>query len=247
MILLQTEGLVKAFGGLRAVNNVSLAIEQGELSSIIGPNGAGKTTLFNIITKNLTPTDGRTIFQNEDITRLPPYKICYKGLVRSFQKTNIFPNFSAFENIQASIFMYNKKQVNMLSRAHNMYRDDTDEILAAIELKENAHMPVSSLPYGDQRKVEIGIALAFQPKLLLLDEPTAGMSRVEALSMAKLVAKLANDRGLTIVFIEHDMDVVLAISQKIRVMHQGAVLIEGKPEEIRKNSDVRRIYLGDEE
>jgi len=243
--LLETKHLTKNFDGLCAVNNVALSIQKGELSSIIGPNGAGKTTLFNVITKIFAPTSGQIIFNGEDITKLPPYKICHKGLVRSFQITNIFPNFTVFENVQSAFLMVNKKHTRLFSNVTKMFKDETYEILSAIDLKEQASVVARNLPYGDQRKLEIGIALAFRPILLLLDEPTAGMSRLERFAMADLIQKITHERSLTVVFVEHDMDLVLSISQKLRVMHQGSIIAEGKPEEIKQNEEVRNVYLGE--
>jgi branched-chain amino acid transport system ATP-binding protein len=154
--------------------------------------------------------------------------------------------FTAFENIQSAILMYHRKQMDLFSRSSRLFREETLEVLSAIELTQVAEKIASTLPYGDQRKLEIGIALSFSPELLLLDEPTAGMSRHERFAMAELIQRLAHDRGLTVVFIEHDMDVVLSISEKVRVMHQGRIITQGKPEEIKKNDEVKRVYLGGE-
>jgi branched-chain amino acid transport system ATP-binding protein len=244
MALLEIQGLTKAFGGVRAVDQVSLRFEERGLTSIIGPNGAGKTTLFNLVTGYLTPNSGKVLFAGEDITRLPSYEIWYKGLCRSFQITSLFPSLTVFENIQLVQLTRHRKQFNLFQRATHLYREETFEILKAIELRDKAHMIVSSLPYGDQRKLEIGIVLASGSKMMLLDEPTAGMARVERLAMASFIKKLFQERDLSIVFIEHDMDVVMSISQKIRVMHQGRIIAEGSPEEIRSNDQVKGIYLG---
>lgn len=245
MALLEIQGLTKVFGGLRAVDQVSLSFEERGLTSIIGPNGAGKTTLFNLITGHLPPNSGRIFFAGEDITRLPSHEIWYKGLCRSFQITSLFPSLTVFENIQLVQLTRHRKQFNLLERAAHLYKEETFDILEAIELSDKANMTVSSLPYGDQRKLEIGIVLASGSKMMLLDEPTAGMARVERLAMASFIERLFQERGLSIVFIEHDMDVVMSISQKIRVMHQGRIIAEGDPEEIRRNDEVKRIYLGE--
>lgn len=246
MALLEIQGLTKAFGGVRAVDQVSLSLEERGLTSVIGPNGAGKTTLFNLITGHLAPNDGKILFAGEDITHLPSYEIWYKGLCRSFQITSLFPSLTAFENIQLVQLTRHRKQFNLFQRATHLYKEETFEILKAIELEDKANMTVSSLPYGDQRKLEIGIVLASGSKMMLLDEPTAGMARVERLAMAGFIERLFQERGLSIVFIEHDMDVVMSISQKIRVMHQGRIIAEGSPEEIQRNDEVKRIYLGEQ-
>ncbi len=246
MALLEIQGLTKAFGGVRAVDQVSLSLEERGLTSVIGPNGAGKTTLFNLITGHVAPNEGKILFAGEDITHLPSYEIWYKGLSRSFQITSLFPSLTAFENIQLVQLTRHRKQFNLFQRATHLYKEETFEILKAIELEDKANMTVSSLPYGDQRKLEIGIVLASGSKMMLLDEPTAGMARVERLAMASLIERLFQERGLSIVFIEHDMDVVMSISQKIRVMHQGRIIAEGSPEEIQRNDEVKRIYLGEQ-
>ncbi len=246
MALLEIQGLTKAFGGVRAVDQVSLSLEERGLTSVIGPNGAGKTTLFNLITGHVAPNEGKILFAGEDITHLPSYEIWYKGLCRSFQITSLFPSLTAFENIQLVQLTRHRKQFNLFQRATHLYKEETFEILKAIELEDKANMTVSSLPYGDQRKLEIGIVLASGSKMMLLDEPTAGMARVERLAMAGFIERLFQERGLSIVFIEHDMDVVMSISQKIRVMHQGRIIAEGSPEEIQRNDEVKRIYLGEQ-
>jgi branched-chain amino acid transport system ATP-binding protein len=246
MALLEIQDLTKAFGGVQAVDHVTLSFEERGLTSVIGPNGAGKTTLFNLITGHLTPSDGRILFGGEDITRLPSFEIWYKGLCRSFQITSLFPSLTVFENIQLVQLTRHRKQFNLFQRATHLYKEETFEILKAIELADKANMTVSSLPYGDQRKLEIGIVLASDAKMMLLDEPTAGMARVERLAMASFIERLFQERSLSIVFIEHDMDVVMSISQKIWVMHQGRIIVEGTPEEIQRNDEVKRIYLGEQ-
>jgi len=245
MALLETKALSKSFGGVWAVDHVNLLIEERGLTSIIGPNGAGKTTLFNLISGLLPPSGGQIVFGGRDITNLPPHEIWYTGLCRSFQITNIFPTLTVFENIQLVHMTRHRRQFDVFRRAARIYKEQTYEILDAVELSEKSSMVASSLPYGDQRKLEIGIVLASGSKMMLLDEPTAGMGRVERLAMADFIEKLFRERGLTIVFIEHDMDMVLSISEKIRVMAQGKILVEGTPAEIQENDEVKRIYLGE--
>lgn len=229
-----------------AVNEVSFNIEEGELSSIIGPNGAGKTTLFNLLTGHLPPDTGRILFKGKEITGLSPHEICRKGIGRSFQRTNIFPRLSAFDNVQVAVMSWRRKSSNIFLRAQNMLREETDEILESVGLGDKKEMTAGLLAHGDQRRLEIGIALGSYPELLLLDEPTAGMSAEELGRTVELIQGLARERGLTLLFIEHDMNVVFGISEKIRVMHMGRIIAEGRPEDVRANDEVQRIYLAEE-
>jgi len=244
--MLGTQGLIKTFGGLIAIDNVTFEIEKGELSSIIGPNGAGKTTLFNLLTGHLLPDSGKVIFNGKDITRLPPYEICRMGIGRSFQHINIFPRLSVFDNVQAAVLSRKGKFVNIFSPAKNMVKKETIQVLETVDLDDKRSMPAELLAYGDQKRLEIGIALALQPMLLLLDEPTAGMSPEETAGIATLINRVVQNQGLTALFVEHDMSVVFGISQKIRVMHLGRIIATGTPEEIRADDQVQRIYLGEE-
>jgi branched-chain amino acid transport system ATP-binding protein len=244
--MLRVEEIGKSFGGLMAVNGVSFQIEKGELSSIIGPNGAGKTTLFNLLTGHLSPDKGRILFKEKEITGLSPHGICKLGIGRSFQRTNIFPRLSAFDNVQVAVMSWRRKSSNIFLRVQKMLREETDEILESVGLGDKKEMTAGLLAHGDQRRLEIGIALGSHPELLLLDEPTAGMSPEESGRTVELIQGLARERGLTLLFIEHDMNVVFGISEKIRVMHMGNIIAEGMPEEVRANQDVQRIYLAEE-
>ena len=244
--MLRVEEIGKSFGGLMAVNGVSFQIEKGELSSIIGPNGAGKTTLFNLLTGHLSPDKGRILFKEKEITGLSPHGICKLGIGRSFQRTNIFPRLSAFDNVQVAVMSWRRKSSNIFLRVQKMLREETDEILESVGLGDKKEMTAGLLAHGDQRRLEIGIALGSHPELLLLDEPTAGMSPEESGRTVELIQGLARERGLTLLFIEHDMNVVFGISEKIRVMHMGSIIAEGMPEEVRANQDVQRIYLAEE-
>ncbi len=244
--MLSTQGLMKKFGGLTAINNVSFEIEKGELSSIIGPNGAGKTTLFNLLTGHLRPDSGRVIFNDKDITNLPPHGICQLGIGRSFQRINIFPRLKVFDNVQAAVLAGQGKCVNIFSPSKNMAREETIKVLETVELVDKRSLLAGLLSHGDQKRLEIGIALAVRPSLLLLDEPTAGMGSEETTEIAGLINRVVQYQGLTAVFVEHDMSVVFGISQKIRVMHLGEIIATGTPEEIRANAQVQRIYLGEE-
>jgi len=244
--MLRTQGLTKSFGGLVTTNNVNLEIEKGELSSIIGPNGAGKTTLFNLLTGHLRPDSGRVIFKDKDITGLPPHKICRLGVGRSFQHINIFPKLTVFDNVQAAVLARRGKCINIFSPSKNMYREETIRLLETVELDDERDLPGELLSYGDQKRLEIGIALALRPSLLLLDEPTAGMSPEETAGIAVLIESVVQQQGLTALFVEHDMSVVFGISQKIRVLHLGQIIAIGTPEEISADVQVQRIYLGEE-
>jgi len=246
MEMLRVEEIDKSFGGLMAVNGVSFQIEKGELSSIIGPNGAGKTTLFNLLTGHLSPDKGRILFKEREVTGLSPHGICNLGIGRSFQRTNIFPRLSAFDNVQVAVMSWGRKSSNIFLRAQKMLREETNEILESVGLGDKEEMTAGLLAHGDQRRLEIGIALGSHPELLLLDEPTAGMSPEESGRTVELIQRLARERGLTLVFIEHDMNVIFRISEKIRVMHMGSIIAEGRPEEVRANEDVQRIYLAEE-
>jgi len=248
MVILETEDLRKAFGGLQAVNGVDMAIEKGELSSIIGPNGAGKTTLFNLITGHLPPDSGKILFKGESIFGLPHYKIVRKGIGRSFQRTTIFSSLTVFENVRAAVLYHQKRNFNFFTPSSTLgeVNEVTFRVLESLNLQDKADLVSSTLAHGDQKILDIGIALALQPDLLLLDEPTAGMSPEERWNTVAMIQKLWQSRNMTVVFIEHDMDMVFSISQKIRVLHYGEIIAEGKPKEISTNRSVIEAYLGEE-
>ena len=243
MNLLETKGLTKSFGGLTAVNNVDFQVAKGELRAVIGPNGAGKTTFFNLIAGRLPPTRGEIWFRGEDITHIPPYHVTKKGIGRSYQVTNIFPKLTVFENVrlaaQATETTFNFWKDVMLM-------DDINKrvlsILEKLKLTEQKEDRAANLSHGLQRHLEIGIALACHPELLLLDEPTAGMTEEETERMMDLINEISKD--LTIVLVEHDMKFVMTLAKRITVLHEGKVLAEGPPEEIRNNEEVQRVYLG---
>jgi branched-chain amino acid transport system ATP-binding protein len=243
--LLEVAGLKRSFGGFEALGGVSFQVEAGEISAVIGPNGAGKTTLFNVITGHLAPDSGRVGFAGRDITGQPPHAICRLGLARSFQRTNIFPRLSVFENVQIAILSHERRAYGLWTPAQGLGRDRTMEILEDVGLAPRAADPSGSLSYGDQKQLELGIALALQPTLLLLDEPTAGMSPQETRTSVALVARIARERKLTVLFTEHDMEVVFSVAQRIRVLHQGRLIAEGAPEEIRGLAEVKRVYFGE--
>jgi branched-chain amino acid transport system ATP-binding protein len=245
-MILETKNLVKSFGGLTAVYDVNLRIREGELASIIGPNGAGKTTLFNLLTGHLPLDSGRVIFQGRDITGLPPHTISRMGIGRSFQRLNIFPRLSTFDNVQVAVFSAQRQSRNLFSRASKLARRETEAILDNVGLLDKKDVKGGLLAHGDQKRLEMGIALAVEPNLLLLDEPTQGMSPRESAEITGLIQKLVKEKGLTLIFVEHDMNVVFGISDNIKVLHQGRIIFEGKPEEVKNNEEVQRIYLGEE-
>lgn len=246
-MILEIRSLSKAFGGIKAVDQVSLSVYKGELSSIIGPNGAGKSTLFNLITGHIVPDSGRIIFKGRDITGLPPYAISALGIARSFQRVNIFSMLSVFENIQIAFLSVNKKGKNIFKNAQKMFVKETEQILEIVGLSKYKNELAASLSHGDQKRLEVGIALAAKPELLLLDEPTAGLSPEETIDFTKFINELAKNRDITIVFVEHDMNVVFSISEKIRVMANGRIIAEGNADQIKNNKEVQEVYFSEEE
>jgi branched-chain amino acid transport system ATP-binding protein len=245
--LLEVRGLSKTFAGFVAVSEVTLAVTTGEIAAIIGPNGAGKSTLFNLITGHVQPTSGQVLLGGRDITGMPPHRISSIGIGRSFQRTNIFSKLTVFENIQAALLSHRGYGRNFWSRSETFYRDEAHALLASIGLLGQVQATAGTLSYGNQKQIELGIALAGDPKILLLDEPTAGMSAVETRETVALLKRIARERGLTLLFTEHDMAVVFSIAQKVAVMHQGRIIVEGSPGAIRTDAEVRRIYLGQEQ
>lgn len=244
--VIETVNLCKDFGGLRAVDCVNLNVKRQEFRAIIGPNGAGKTTLFNLLTGYHRSSSGEIFFQEHSITRLSPHRVCRRGISRTFQITSIFQNFTAFENVQAAVLAYEKRTIDMVVPAAGLFRERTGHLLEQVGLAEQAHKLASTLSHGDQKRLELALALASQPQVLLLDEPTAGMAVKEKPPIVELVNQVVKDKGLTVIMIEHDMDVVFSVAEKITVMHQGKVIAEGEPQAIRANEQVQAVYLGGE-
>jgi branched-chain amino acid transport system ATP-binding protein len=243
--MLEVRGVRKSFNGFTAVDGVSLSVAQGSIAAVIGPNGAGKSTFFNLITGHLRPDEGRIVLQGRDITGAPPHRICKMGMGRSFQRTNIFPKLTVFENVQAAFISHRNRGRNFWTRSAGLYREETNALLGSLGLRGNAHAIAGALSHGAQKQVELGIALACDPEILLLDEPTAGMSAAETHSAVRLIERLAAERGLTLLFTEHDMEVVFSIAQRIGVLHQGRLIAEGTPEVVQSDPTVRRVYLGE--
>ncbi len=244
--MLKVEGLVKSFEDFMAVNGANLTVDKGQIVAVIGPNGAGKTTLFNLITGALKRDKGKIVFKGEDISELPPYEICKKGISRSYQIVNIFPRLTVFENVQVAVLSYQRKSSNLFSPAQGIAVEETRSILESVGLSKKGGSFAGSLSHGDQKILEIAIALGNEPELLILDEPTAGMSPEETQDTMELVKRLANQRGLTILFCEHDMDIVFSIAQSIMVMRHGQTIIQGTLEQVRSNKEVQEAYLGGE-
>ena len=245
-VLLDIQGLYKDFRGVAVIRDLSLRVHKGERHAVIGPNGAGKTTLFNLITGRYAPTRGRILFKGRDIAGMAPHRINRMGISRSFQITNIFPGLTVFENIRAAILSQKGIRWSIYRRVSAMaaVNRETEAILARIGLDRQPHLLAGSLDYGAQRALEIGISLATDPELILLDEPTAGMSIEETRAIVAMVDRTT--RGKALVIIEHDMEVVFSLADTITVVHYGTVLASGPPTVIRNDARVQEAYLGDD-
>jgi branched-chain amino acid transport system ATP-binding protein len=244
MSILTTENLTKSFGGLTAVDNVQLQVDEKCITSIIGPNGAGKTTFFNLITGVLKPDSGKIFYDSEDITNLPIHKRVRKGISRSFQILNLFDELSVEENIWVGVQAQQGHGRELLSDLDKFpqVKEKTGELLSIIGLLDRKTEPVKYLPYGNRRRLEIALSLTREPKLLLLDEPMSGLGADDRPQIAQFIHDLA--KRLTIIVVEHDMDIVMSISHSIVVMHQGQILATGSPEEVKQNEEVQNAYLG---
>ena len=242
--LLRVDRVGKDFGNFTAVREVSLRVRKGELKAIIGPNGAGKTTLFHLLSGQLKPSRGRVLYRGSDIGELPTHRLAHLGIGRSFQITNVFRGLTVLENVRIAVQARRHRHYDFASRAEHLSatREAAERVLDTIGLTDYADAPASTLSHGDQRRLEIGIVLATDPELVLLDEPTAGMSREEARATMELLREIA--RGRTVLFVEHNMEFVMGIAESIVVMQSGAVIAEGSPAEIRISAVVRRAYLG---
>ena len=246
MSLLVVDHLSHRFGNLRAVNDVSLTVEVGELRALIGPNGAGKTTVFNLISGFFPPTSGRIVFDARDVTGLSPHRRVAMGMARTFQITEVFPELSVRDNVRIPVELQAGKRLSpWLSRGtRKVLGEQVDELIALGGLGQRAHRLVGELSLGDQRATEIIMSLALQPKLLLLDEPTAGMGDQETYDVTQLIRRLHRERALAMVLIEHDMRVIFELAQRIMVLAEGRTLAEGTPEQIAGNEAVQAAYLG---
>jgi branched-chain amino acid transport system ATP-binding protein len=244
-LLLQTSRITKRFGGLLALDDVNYAVREGEVRGIMGPNGAGKTTFFNIITGELKPTSGRIDFRGEEITYLPPHRICQKGLSRTFQLTFVFPEMSVYDCVWVGVNARSKHPWRPFTRSKGLQElaEKTLEICELVGLSDRVHELATNLAYGEQKVLEMAMALSTEPAILLLDEPTQGVSPKETEDISKVIQRLSE--RMTIVLIEHSMDVVLQLCHQITVLSEGRVVVDGPPEQISKNEEVQRIYLGD--
>jgi branched-chain amino acid transport system ATP-binding protein len=244
--LLRAHGLCRTFGAFRAVDGVDLEVHGGTIHSVIGPNGAGKTTLFRLLTGILRPTAGTLEFAGEDIAGKQPHVVARRGLVQAFQATNIFPRLSVHESIRAALVSRHRRSRDLLTWFHRSLDEEASAILDTVNLSQLADVEAQTLSHGDQRALEVALALAMRPRLLLLDEPTAGMSPYESQKMVALVQGLAKAEQLTVILSEHDMETVFGISDRVSVMHQGRIIADGPAAEVRANSEVMAIYLGSE-
>ena len=239
--MIETRDLRRSFGGVAALDGVTLRIDAGERRAIIGPNGAGKTTLFNILTGELEPTSGTVLLAGADVTRRPPYELARRGLARMYQRNELFETLAALDNVLLAL-VADHGPYRPLSSPSTGERAEAVELLVRVGLAERAAVPARSLSHGERRQLELALALARRPRVLLLDEPTAGMSPVETARITELIASL--ERSLTIVIVEHDMDVVFRLADHISVLHEGRVLAEGTPDAVRGDRVVNEVYLG---
>jgi branched-chain amino acid transport system ATP-binding protein len=241
--ILKIEGLAKRFGGLEALGGVDLSVSKGDFRAIIGPNGAGKSTFFNTMTGLLKPDAGRVVFEGQDVTGEPPHRLARRGVARTFQITSVFADLTALENVQVALLAHARQSWSIWPAARPQHTTRARELLAMVGL--SGERMAGTLSHGDQKRLELAIALAGEPRLLLLDEPTAGMAAQERLESIRLVHRVAKELGVSCVFTEHDMAVVFAVATHITVMHQGRVLAEGTPAEVRSRREVQQVYLGE--
>ncbi len=243
-VMLQVEGLSKSFGGIHAVSNVSFEVKKAELLALIGPNGAGKTTCFNMLMGQLKPNAGSVVLGGENITGLAPRTIWRKGVGRTFQITATYPTMTVVENVQMALMSHHRKLFSFLAYARNLYREDAIALLTLVGMAEQADRAAAILAYGDLKRLELAIALAHAPSLLLMDEPTAGMAPKERIALMKLTADIVAERNISVLFTEHDMDVVFAHAHRIMVLNRGELIANGSVEEVRGDPRVREVYLG---
>ncbi len=242
--MLQIKSLRKSFDGFQAVKEANLSVNPGEVVAVIGPNGAGKTTLFNLISGQIRPDGGSVQFKGENICGLSPHQLCRKGMSRSFQIVKIFSRMSVFENVQTAVISRMKKTANLFTPARSIAVKETLSILEAMGLSDKRDSICGLLSHGDQKVLEMAISLGSDPQLLILDEPTAGMSGEETAMAIDLMKRLSRDMGLTILFCEHDVEMVFSFANRIMVMQQGSTIAQGTPDQIRNDQQVKRAYLG---
>jgi branched-chain amino acid transport system ATP-binding protein len=243
-MFLQTQRITKEFGKLRAVNAVSLEISKGDIHAIIGPNGAGKSTYFNLVTGYHRATSGKVLFKEKEITHFPAYRRCNLGITRSFQITSIYPKLTVYESVLMALLCHRKVTLDFFSPAKKFFKEEVWHILEDIGLADQADRSGDSISHGDKKRLELAVTVGTEPELLLLDEPTCGMSPEETEMTMSLINKLSKDRGITILFTEHDMSVVFGIAKRISVLHQGTLIADGSPQEVRASEEVQKVYLG---
>lgn len=242
--MLRVEGISKSFDRFDALCGADLHVDKGRIVAVIGPNGAGKSTMFKVITGHLKPDGGRVFFGDEPISSLSPHQICRKGVSMAFQIVNIFNRMSVFENVQAAVLSHHKQAGKIFRSAAKIAVSETLEILESVGLREKAGSTAGMLSYGDQKVLELAISLSTSPKLLILDEPTAGMSSEEAAVCTGLIRRLTAEKGLTVLFCEHNIELVLSMSDEIMVLQSGKTIIQDCPEAVRQSPAVREAYLG---
>jgi len=242
--VLRVEGLSKSFGGVHAVRGVGFEVAAGELLAMIGPNGAGKSTCFNMLNGQLTPDSGSVELLGQSIVGLPPRRIWRLGVGRTFQITATFPSMTVAENVQMALISFHHRTLGFWSRAAGLYRDRALELLAKVGMADQADRACGVLAYGDLKRVELAVALANEPRLLLMDEPTAGMAPQERVALMALTAGIARAEGIAVLFTEHDMDVVFAHADRLIVLNRGQLIAAGLPAEVRANARVQEVYLG---
>ena len=242
--LLKVEGLSKSFGGVRAVSNVSFDVAAGELLALIGPNGAGKSTCFNMLNGQLPLDTGSITFEGRSIAGMKPREVWRLGVGRTFQITATFSSMTVRENVQVALLSHRRELGNLFARARDRYIDEADALLERVGMRAQAERPCSVLAYGDLKRLELAVALANQPRLLLMDEPTAGMAPKERIELMALAADIVKSDNIGVLFTEHDMDVVFTHASRMIVLNRGQLIAEGKPQDVRANEEVQRIYLG---
>lgn len=243
-VILSVTDLSKSFGGIHAVKNVSFDVHEGELLALIGPNGAGKTTCFNMLMGQLKPNAGEITLEGQSLIGLPPRAIWRKGVGRTFQITATYPSMTVIENVQLAIISDKSRIYSFLPRARSLYLDKARELLTLVGMQEQAGRPAAILAYGDLKRLELAIALAHEPRLLLMDEPTAGMAPEERISLMQLTADIVAERGISVLFTEHDMDVVFTHAHRVMVLNRGELIANGSVQEVREDTRVREVYLG---
>ena len=242
--ILRVENLKKSYDGFLAVNGVSFAVKQGELKALIGPNGAGKSTCFNMLMGQLKPTAGEVFFDGTRITGKRPREIWRMGVGRTFQITGTYQSMTVIENVQMALISHHRRLYSMLPRAWKLYREEAFEFLKTVSMQDQADRPCSILAYGDLKRLELAIALTHRPRLLLMDEPTAGMAPSARVELMQLVADIVRDQGVSVLFTEHDMDVVFAHAHHIMVLNRGELIADGDANAVRNNPQVQEVYLG---